>query len=284
MRKLLFSIMLLALFCASPARADIRVLASTFPIEQFTRNVCKDVPGVQVELLIPASAGCPHDFALKPADMRKLGGASILVINGAGLEEFLERFLQSAPATLAVIDASEGLELLDDPHHHKNPHVFASPAEAAKMVSHIAARLAELDPEHALLYLANGESYAASLNALSLRLREVGARAANRKVALEHDALAYFIINAGLAIEAFVQPDATAVQIAGVIRDFKANPPALFIGDTQYSDRLAVSLSKETGIPFVRLDSGASGPEDAAADYYLNVMEANISALEQKID
>jgi ABC-type Zn uptake system ZnuABC Zn-binding protein ZnuA len=77
---------------SSPSRAatpQLRILASTFPIYQITRNVTRDVEGIALELMIPAALGCPHDYVLTPQDMDKLAKADLLIINGLGMEEFL---------------------------------------------------------------------------------------------------------------------------------------------------------------------------------------------------
>lgn len=264
---------------------DIRVLATTFPVAQFTRNVCKNVPGVTVQLLIPSSVGCPHDFALKPADVRKFAEANFLVINGGGLESFLPRMLENTPTDLQLIDAGEDLPMLPEQGHpgHFNPHVFAAPSDASLMVANIARRMALLDPEHAALYQDNANSYRGALYELSQSLENVGKAAGGRSVALEHDALAYLMANAGLPVQSYIDPSATAVQLAALIKEFKSSSPALLIGDSQYPDRTAATISRETGIPFIKLDSGASGPEDAPDDYYLKIMANNIEILKKSL-
>ena len=81
-------LMILTLMCGA-ALAQTRVLATTFPVYQIVRNITQNVPDVEVQLMLPAQAGCPHDYALTPQDMSKLAQADILVLNGLGLEAFL---------------------------------------------------------------------------------------------------------------------------------------------------------------------------------------------------
>lgn len=81
-------LMILTLMCGT-ALAQTRVLATTFPVYQIVRNITQNVPDVEVQLMLPAQAGCPHDYALTPQDMSKLAQADILVLNGLGLEAFL---------------------------------------------------------------------------------------------------------------------------------------------------------------------------------------------------
>lgn len=78
-------LMILTLMCGA-ALAQTRVLATTFPVYQIVRNITQNVPDVEVQLMLPAQAGCPHDYALTPQDMSKLAQADILVLNGSALK------------------------------------------------------------------------------------------------------------------------------------------------------------------------------------------------------
>ncbi|HVP10729.1 MAG TPA: zinc ABC transporter substrate-binding protein [Phycisphaerae bacterium] len=113
---------------AEPVREQNKpvVLCTTFPIYQITRNVAKDRNEVVVQLMLPAQLGCPHDYALTPQDMEKLAKATILVVNGLGMEEFLGAPVKKANDKLAIIDSSQGIaDTLQyagghDPGHHEH--------------------------------------------------------------------------------------------------------------------------------------------------------------------
>ncbi|WP_291440202.1 zinc ABC transporter substrate-binding protein [Desulfovibrio sp.] len=100
---------------AAPARAQeqgqgsLRVLATTYPVYLLARNVAQAQPHVQVDLLIPAQTGCPHDYALSPGDMKKLAGADVLLLNGLGMDDFLQKALPAGKPGLVVVDSSEGV-------------------------------------------------------------------------------------------------------------------------------------------------------------------------------
>lgn len=269
------------------AAKTLRVLATTFPVYQFTSNICNTAKNVEVDLLIPASVGCPHDFALKPADLKKLEDADIIVINGAGLEEFLTKPLASLHKKPEIIDAGLNVPVLgeaDGHSDHINPHIFASPANAALMVANIATKLSILDPEDLPIFNQQATTYVESLKRISNDLQEVGARAANRGIALEHDALAYLAHNAGLNIVATFENSASASKLASLRNQLVKEKPVLLAGDDQYPDRLLQTLSAETKIPFAKLNTGASGPANAPLDYYVSVMKTNLETLEKFFD
>ena len=104
---------------ASACLAGINVLCTTFPVYQIARNVAQGREGVDLQLMLPAGMGCPHDYALTPQDMRKLGAADVLVVNGLGLEEFLGAPVASANPDLEIVDSSAGIrDLLEYAHEH----------------------------------------------------------------------------------------------------------------------------------------------------------------------
>lgn len=290
MKKLLaissVAILLLLAAChhGQCAAKPLHILATTFPVYQFTTNTCSKADNVDVDLLIPASAGCPHDFSLKPADLKKLAEADVIVINGAGLEEFLSKPLAGLDRKPKIIDAGKNVPVLDDDesaHDHVNPHIFASPANAALMVANIATGLAELDPSNIPAYNQNATVYAAKLNKLSDRLKDVGKKAKNRGIALEHEALAYLAQNADLDIIAMFENSASASQLAQLQRTLAEKKPALLAGDAQYPDKLLRMLAQETNLPFTQLNTCASGPANAPLDYYVTVMQKNLELLEK---
>ena len=135
---LLLACTLLATFFAvagaSAAEPRVRVLATTYPVYLITRAVTQSSPDVQVDLLIPAQTGCPHDYALTPKDMQKLAKAKIVVINGLGLEAFLEKPLAAA-GKITVIDSSKGVNAIVE-DHDEDQHAAHGDADKAHKDNH----------------------------------------------------------------------------------------------------------------------------------------------------
>jgi ABC-type Zn uptake system ZnuABC Zn-binding protein ZnuA len=130
--------LVLGLLSSFVVAAPVRVLCTTFPIYQITRNVVADYEGVRVELLLPASLGCPHHYSLTPQDMQKLARADVLIINGLGMEEFLGAPLEKANRGLHVVDSSRGTDGLlhyaggGHDHHAHGEHGHAAHGHAGK--------------------------------------------------------------------------------------------------------------------------------------------------------
>lgn len=281
----------LAAKASSQAGAAFSVMATTFPVWLLTRAVCQDVPGVRVELFVPAQTGCPHEFTPSPAELQRLASARAIVINGLGLEAFLDQPLRLLEREHLVIDAGLDATPLSAPDGDAghgaqgvNPHIFAGPAQAALMVRAIGAGLARKDPAHAKAYLANAQACAKRLDALAQELAAIGKNAPRKGIVLQHDDLAYLAHEAGLEVLAVlrVNDEASAIsagKLKALLRLMSAERPVLIAGEPPAPDRAVELLSLESGVPFALLDPVASGPADAPPDYYERVMRANIQTL-----
>ncbi|MCF7838598.1 MAG: metal ABC transporter substrate-binding protein [Candidatus Marinimicrobia bacterium] len=287
--------------------AELNVLCTTFPIYQITRNVAVGQAGVVVELLLPASLGCPHHYSLTPQDMRKLARADLLVVNGLGLEAFLGAPVQNANPRLTVVDSARGVtELLfyeEGPHDHDahapceqngsacvhahqnnvNPHLFASPRQAAHLALNIAAGLSQADPDHASLYVQHARAYADRLNALADEMAAQVRTLRNNRIVQPHGVFDYLARDTGLEIVAVTQPhgrEPSAAEMLHLVKTIRARQAGALVTEPQYAPKVGQTLARETGIPTLELDPVASGPDDAPLDYYESVMRQNLEALQ----
>ena len=278
------------------ASAQTRLLATTFPVYQLVRTIVAEVPGVEVQLMLPAQAGCPHDYALTPQDMTKLAQADILVINGQGMEAFLGSPSAHTKKELRTVDSSKGVSGLlafseeehdgHEEHHHPgmNPHLFASPRMAAQMARSIAGQLAELEPDNAAAYWNNAENLARRLDTLADDFAALGRRLKNTHIVTQHGVFDYLARDMGLTVVAVVQSEDTqmpsAAEMLQLIKTIKETQAGAIFTEPQYPDKIAAMLSRETGVPTAKLDPVATGPANAAPDYYETVMRDNLRTLE----
>ncbi len=73
-------------------------------------DIAQNVAGdrLRVESMMPFGVD-PHTYEPSPGDVRKVARCQVLIVNGAGYEEFQERLLQNAGGEHFVIVASKGL-------------------------------------------------------------------------------------------------------------------------------------------------------------------------------
>ena len=304
---LVASLMTMPAASCHAAEGKIHIVATTYPVYLFTLAVTKDRPDVSVDLLVPAQTGCPHEYALTPKDMKKLSTANAVVINGLGLEDFMDKVLHGTESPFTVVDSSAAIQPLasgeeeedadaheaghaEHEHHHHhhggvNPHAFSSPRQAAAMVRSIAQELGKLDAKNAKAYRQSAEEYAVRLESLADRFAALGAKAKNKKVVLLHDAAAYLVRDAGLELAAVIQEEESvqpsAARMLELTNSLKHERPAVLAAEPQYSDKPVRMLAAEVGVPAISLDPVASGPSSAGADYYEKVMLANCKELEK---
>jgi len=281
---------------AAPAGGKTRILCSVFPIVLFTRNVAAGSDAFQIDLMLPAAMGCPHDYLLTPQDMRKIAEADVFIANGLGLEEFLGDPLRKANPKIVVVDSSRGIEKLipltakgtesaRDLHAGFNPHLFASPRMAASIVRNIASELSKLDPPGAELYEKNSDAYAAKLDRLAGEFAAAVHRSRSRRIVTQHAVFDYLARDAGLEIVAVVEEapgqEPSAARMLDLVNQIKASKAAAVFTEPQYPSKVGETIAREAGIPVATLDPVASGPENIPLDYYEKVMKDNIATLER---
>ncbi len=301
------------------AERPYKILTSTFPIYQITRNITQGNEAIEVDLLIPAQMGCPHDYALVPQDMHKLARADVLIINGLGMEEFLGAPLKKANPKLTVIDSSSGIDQIltytpmeAEEHDHPaveagphgattmhdgehqlphegvpNPHLFASPRMNALLGTNIARALARIDPAKAPLYTANARTYEQQMNHLADTFTALGNRLKNNRIVTQHGVFDYLARDMGLAVIAVVQPHAgqepSASEIFSIVATIKKKKAGAIFTEPQYPEAVGKTIAREASIAAATLDPGASGPEQAPLDYYEQVMRTNLVTLEKTL-
>lgn len=108
---LLTAMLSVAAFGAAADSAPLRVMTSFYPLHVFAQNILKDVKGVELTNLTHPSTGCLHDYQLLASDMRGLSQADMLIINGGGMESFLDTAMAQFP-NLEIVDSSKGIDLL----------------------------------------------------------------------------------------------------------------------------------------------------------------------------
>ena len=115
-----------------------------------------------------------------------------------------------------------------------------------------------------------------------------GGGAPRKGIVLQHDALAYLAHDAGLDVVDVIQESEdvqpSAARIMALVRRVREEKPVLIVSEPQYSDKPALTLARETGVPAASLDPVASGPADAPLSYYEAVMAANCQILERYFD
>ncbi len=212
-----------------------------------------------------------------------LAQAQVLVINGAGMESFLDKARAQFPA-LPIIDASAGIELMQGPAG-VNPHVWLSVSHAMTQVRTLARELARLDPEHAAQYAENAAVYLEQLEALRVKIHAGLQGLRTREIVTFHEAFPYFAAEFDLRIVGVIErePGASpsARDLAQLIELVRRRGIKALFAEPQYSAKAAETIARETGAIVYTLDSAVTGPLRPEA--YLTIMEDNLRQLQQAL-
>ena len=293
--------LLLALCLPAVAQRPLTVVTSFYPLHIFAQNVLKGVEGVQLLNLTHPTTGCLHDYQLLASDMRTLADADAIVINGGGMEPFLDVLAHQFPH-IPVIDSSQGIELIaeedlldaEDDHaeeHHEeehdhdhgefNAHIWLDPLNAARMVENMAAGLTPLFPGQEELIARNADDFVGRMDALDSELRDTLADLPRRDIVTFHEAFPYFARAYGLEVVAVLalEPDEplTPQLLKVLVERVRAhNLPPLFT-EPQYDDRAARAVAQETGAKVYELDPIVTG--QGQLDAYEQGMRQNALTL-----
>jgi ABC-type Zn uptake system ZnuABC Zn-binding protein ZnuA len=216
---------------------------------------------VSVSSLVPSNADV-HTFSPRPSDMREVASAKLLVMNGLGLDDWLEKTFNNAAAEgtplLKLAAGLTGVELLPgETEGTQNPHLFMDVKYAELYVDRIAASLASVDPGHASTYDANAAAYKQRLDTLDgwVRAQVETIPAASRVIVTFHDAFPYYareygITIAGVAVQAPGQ-EPSAGYTADLVSAIKSSGAKAIFSEAQFPARLAEQLAAETGVEVV---------------------------------
>ncbi|GJD75851.1 metal ABC transporter substrate-binding protein [Methylobacterium goesingense] len=284
---------LLVLGCGGRALADAPKLkaVATFSI---LGDLVAQVGGdrVAVTTLVQPNADA-HGYTPAPSDARTLAEARIVVVNGLGLEGWIDRLIKASGTRAPVVVASAGIkpiEASDDDHghghaHHDDPHAWQNVANVKRYVTNIRDALVRVDPEHAGTYADNAKTYLATLDDLDAEVRAAIAAipSAQRRVITTHDAFGYFTAAYGLS---FIAPqgvstdsEASPRDVARIIRQIRQEKvPAVFLENIA-DPRLMQQIARESGaaIGGKVFSDALSGPDGPAANYVM-MMRNNVSA------
>lgn len=301
---LIISLLFLCACSAEPEDGETVIAASFYPVYIFTKNLLDGVDGVSVRRLAENHVGCLHDYTLLASDARLLADSAALVINGAGMESFIEDAYKNNEE-LFIIDSSIGIELISEcgeheeheghsheEHSHEghshevNSHIWMSVDNAVIQVENIAKALCEIFPENAQKITYNKDVYLGRLKMLKAELIHDSFSLRNTPIISFHEAYAYMAKELSLDIVESIESDEggepTATELAeltGVINE--KGVKALFT-ETYYKGSAANILSFETGVPVYTLNPVTSGEDSLTA--YEDIMRENLSVLLKAVE
>ncbi|HCB92797.1 MAG TPA: zinc ABC transporter substrate-binding protein [Selenomonas sp.] len=264
------------------------IVTSFYPMYIDAANIAQGVEGVEVINMTKPQTGCLHDYQLTTEDMKTLEKADVFIINGIGMESFMEKAME-AQKGLKVIDASKSDKINvimngDEP----NPHVWMSVTYSIAQVKAITSQLCELDPAHEKEYKKNALDYVMKLEKLREDMHAELDTLPNKDIVTFHEAFPYFAKEFKLHIAAVIErepgTEPTPKELEDTIGIVSKLPVKALFTEPQYSPAAAETIARETGAHVYILDPVVTGEaNEKARDAYIDSMKKNMEVLREAL-
>ncbi|KPU60107.1 periplasmic solute binding family protein [Pseudomonas fluorescens] len=273
------------------AQAEVKVLTSIKPLQLIAAAV---QDGVAIpEVLLPPGAS-PHNYALRPSDVRKVQSVDLLYWIGPDMEGFLPRVLNGRTLPSVAVQDLPGMKLrrfAEDSHSHAeeadehdhdhrpgslDAHLWLSPVNARVIAAKMAADLSAADPDNAARYQSNLKAFDERLDALDARLKKRLADIQGKPYFVFHEAFDYFedaygLKHAGVfSVAAEVQPGAQ--HVATMRARLQEVGKTCVFSEPPLRPRLAETLVAGLPVKLAELDA-LGGYTPATAQGYEQVLE-----------
>lgn len=276
------------------SQTTVQVAATTMPVYYFTSQICRGTP-ISVTRLITEEVSCVHDYTLTVSQMKAIEEAEMVIISGAGLEDFMEEALQKAKL---VIDCSEHIDLMEgvcshaheeadahghEAHHHHgtDPHYWLDPDRASIMADRIVQALSAAYPEYTGILQDNAIRLFRQLAAFEAQAKAELSELSSREIITFHDGFGYlahaFDLEILEAIEEESGSEPSAQELIGLIELVEHHNVAAIFTETNGSSSAAGIISAEVGVPVYTLDMAMSG------ESWFEAMHHNISTLKEAL-
>lgn len=287
----LFLTLSASLLVINPAQAEVNVLTSIKPLQLIAAAV-QDGVG-QPDVLLPPGA-TPHNYALRPSDVRRVQSADLLYWIGPDLEGFMPRVIKPRTLPTVAVQALPGLKLrhfAEDSHSHEedtaehdhdhrpgtlDAHLWLAPANARVIAAKMAADLSEKDSANAAKYQSNLKAFNKRLDALDARLKARLAAIADKPFFVFHEGYDYFESSYGLkhagvfSVASEVQPGAQ--HVAAMRKRLQEVGKTCVFSDPPLRPRLAETLTAGLPAKLAELDA-LGGYTPATAQGYEQLLE-----------
>lgn len=297
MKRISILLLILIMFtgCTPKSEVDenkLNIVTSFYPVYIATLNIIDGANNVTLSNLTSTEVGCLHDYQLTTANMLTLNKADILIINGGGMENFVQKAIDNC-AGLKIVDSSEGiLESHDEEHEHneehshdhehgENAHIWVSVSLYINQVENIKNGLCVIDPSNKEIYEKNAKEYIEKLQELKNEMHEELDDIRDKNIVTFHEAFEFFAEEFGLNIVAVIEREPGTYPSAGELADIievveKTQAKAIYT-EPQYFENAANIIARETGRKLYSLDPIVSGKLEK--DAYEKIMRENLDVL-----
>lgn len=269
----------------------ISVYTSFYAMYDLTKKIGGDK--ILLKNLVPAGTE-PHEWEPTPKDIASLEKADALIYNGAGMEAWTEKVLNSLKnKKLVVVEASKSLGLLDNTDKDEDlkydPHVWLNPMYAKKQMEVIKNALVFVDSVNKDYYEKNYTDNANKLDGLDMEYKAAAAKFTKKDIVVAHQAFGYICNAYGLkqvAIEGLnADSEPSPAKMAEITKFAKENNVKYIFFEGLISPKVADVIAKEVGAKTEVLNplEGLEEKDIRAGKEYFSVMKDNLEVLKKAL-
>jgi len=277
-----------ALCLASPLTfaAPLHVVASFTVLA----DMAKQIGGADIEVKsLVGPNGDPHSFEPTAQDSRALAQAQMVVVNGLGLEGWMDRLVTASGYRGQLTIASQGIKqnrMQEEGKTIVDPHAWNSLANGAVYAKNIMQALENADPAHAQQYAQRGADYLKKIHALddwAVKQYQTIPQA-KRIVLTSHDAFGYYGKRYGVTFSAplglSTESEASAQQVGSLIKELKQRHIKHYFTENQTDPRLVTQIAQASeATPGGELYPEALSTQHGPAASYLAAFRYNTQQL-----
>jgi zinc/manganese transport system substrate-binding protein len=265
------------------ASSRIAVVAST----NVYGDIVERVGGAKVDVtsIISDPDQDPHSYEANTQNQLALSKAKVVVENGGGYDDFVDRMLKSQNSSAEVINAVRVSGKSAPKGGELNEHVWYDFPTVARITERVAAALGKADPGDAATFTANAEAFKKQLAPLEAREARIKKDHGGEAVAITEPVPLYMVDASGLVnktpadfSEAIEEGDDVSPKVLrSTLALFTDQQVKALVYNAQTSGpqtEKAESAAKAAGIPVVPVTETLPKGKD-----YLGWMTANVDAL-----
>lgn len=238
----------------APTNASHRINVATTiaPLGEFVKAVGGEK--VDVILVVPPGAE-PHTFEPTPSLMVDMAKTDLYVMNGAGLEFWMDKLLE-ANKKMTVVDSSQGIALLQESEDEMDPHIWLSLRNAVVQVNNICSGLILVDPQNKEYYIKNRDDYLEKLKALDMELNSTFAGKKSKIFIVHHPAWTYFAKDYDLSQVPLMENEKEPgpKYLGGVIELARENNITTIFIEPEFNPKSAEVIAREMNARIVTID------------------------------
>ncbi len=271
------------------AQKTIRVIASFSILGDMVKNIGGD--RVEVSTLVGPD-GDVHAYEPTPAAAKAVSQADLVVVNGLGLEGWVDRLIKASGYVGTVAVASTGVKPREMKGEEKDgrsmidPHSWQDLDYGILYVKNIAQALTAVDPAGAETYTALARAYTAKLVALNTWVKSEFSAIPRqkRRMLTTHDAFGYLAGAYGIDILSpmglSTESEPSAGEVMTLIRQIKQeNITAVFVENIS-DPRMIQQIARESKVTVGgELYSDALSKPDGPAPTYVDMFKNNITKI-----